>query len=134
MRRAGPILIVVIGIAALIINLVPGIRVPDSTSPDGQRTLETRLGLDLQGGLRVEYQAKQVGDKIPRPEDLEVIRQIIEKRVNASGVSEPVITTQGTDRVVVELPGVSDPEAIRKLVGTTGRLDFVPLGQTQMTV
>src|SRR5262245_57720462 len=130
MRKAGPILIAIIGIAALIIVFVPGLRVPDSTSPDGQRLLETRLGLDLQGGLRVEYQAKQVGDKIPRPEDLEVIRQIIERRVNATGVSEPVITTQGTDRVVVELPGVSDPNAVRELVGQTGRLDFVPLGNT----
>jgi len=134
MRKAGPILILVIGIAALIINFVPGLRVPDGTSPDGQRTLDTRLGLDLQGGLRVEYQAKQVGDKIPRPEDLQVIREIIERRVNATGVSEPVITTQGTDRVVVELPGVSDPNAIRQLVGTTGRLDFVPLGSTQKNV
>ncbi|HEX5014283.1 MAG TPA: protein translocase subunit SecD [Candidatus Limnocylindrales bacterium] len=134
MRKAGPILIVVIGIAALIINFVPGLRVPDATSPDGQRTLDTRLGLDLQGGLRVEYQAKQVGDKIPRPEDLEVIREIIERRVNATGVSEPVITTQGSDRVVVELPGISDPNAVRELVGQTGRLDFVPLGSTPKNV
>jgi protein-export membrane protein SecD len=134
MRKAGPILIVVIGIAALIINFVPGLRVPDSTSADGQRLIETRLGLDLQGGLRVEYQAKPVGDKAPRPEDLEVIRQIIERRVNATGVSEPVITTQGTDRIVVELPGVSDPNSIRQLVGTTGRLDFVPLGSTPKNV
>src|SRR5262245_62981167 len=111
MRKAGPILIFVIGIAALILVFVPGIRVPDASSPDGQRLIETRLGLDLQGGLRVEYLAKQVGDRIPRPEDLDVIRDIIERRVNATGVSEPVITTQGSDRIVVELPGVSDPNA-----------------------
>ena len=61
-----------------------------------------------------------------------VIKDIIERRVNATGVSEPVVTTQGTDRVVVELPGVTDPDAIRKLVGQTGRLDFVPLGSTQV--
>ncbi len=128
MRKTGPILILVIGIAALVIDLVPSLRVPDSQSADGMRAVETKLGLDLQGGLRVEYQAKQVGDKIPRPEDLEVIRDIIERRVNATGVSEPVITTQGTDRIVVELPGVSDPNAVRRLVGQTGRLDFVPLG------
>jgi preprotein translocase subunit SecD len=134
MRKAGPILIVVIGIAALIINFVPGLRLPDSTSADGSRPIETRLGLDLQGGLRVEYQAKQVGDKVPRPEDLQVIREIIERRVNATGVSEPVITTQGADRVVVELPGVSDPNAVRELVGQTGRLDFVPLGSTPKNV
>jgi protein-export membrane protein SecD len=131
MRKTGPILILVIGLAALIIDIVPGIRVPDATSPDGTRAVETKLGLDLQGGLRVEYQAQQVGDRIPRPEDLEVIRGIVERRVNASGVSEPVITTQGADRVVVELPGVSDPNAVRALVGQTGRLDFVPLGNVQ---
>jgi protein-export membrane protein SecD len=131
MRKIGPILILIIGIAALIIDFVPGLRVPDSQSADGQRAVETKLGLDLQGGLRVEYQAKQVGDKIPRPEDLEVIRDIIERRVNATGVSEPIITTQGVDRIVVELPGVSDPNAVRRLVGQTGRLDFVPLGDVQ---
>ena len=133
MRKTGPILILIIGLAALIVDFVPNLRIPDATAADGSRAIETRLGLDLKGGLRVEYQAKQVGDKIPGPNDLEVIRTIIENRVNATGVSEPVITTQGADRVVVELPGVSDPQAIRDLVGQTGRLDFVPLGSTQMT-
>ncbi len=128
MRKSGPILILVIGILALIIDFVPGISVPDA---EGTRVLETKVGLDLQGGLRVEYQALPVGDKAPRPEDLEVIRTIIENRVNSTGVAEPVITTQGSDRIVVELPGVSDPNAIRNLVGQTGRLDFVPLGTTQ---
>jgi preprotein translocase subunit SecD len=133
MRKTGPFLILIIGVLALIIDFVPGLRIPDSTAADGQRDIETRLGLDLRGGLRVEYQAKQVGDKIPRPEDLEVIRKIIENRVNSTGVSEPVITTQGSDRIVVELPGVSDPESVRRLVGRTGRLDFVPLGTVQKT-
>jgi preprotein translocase subunit SecD len=131
MRKTGPILIIVIGLAALLVDILPGIRLPDATSPDGSRLVETKLGLDLQGGLRVEYQAQQVGDRIPRPEDLEVIRGIVERRVNASGVSEPIITTQGSDRIVVELPGASDPNAIRALVGQTGRLDFVPLGSLQ---
>ena len=131
MRKTGPILILIIGLLALIVDFVPGLSVPDPSAESGvNRPIETKLGLDLQGGLRVEYQAKQVGDKIPRPEDLEVIRQIIENRVNATGVSEPVVTTQGSDRIVVELPGVSDPEAVRTLVGQTGRLDFVPLGNT----
>jgi preprotein translocase subunit SecD len=133
MRKTGPILILIIGLAALIVDFVPNLRIPDAAAADGSRAIETRLGLDLKGGLRVEYQALQVGDRIPGPNDLEVIRTIIENRVNATGVSEPVITTQGSDRVVVELPGVSDPQAIRDLVGQTGRLDFVPLGTTQMT-
>jgi preprotein translocase subunit SecD len=131
MRKTGPILILVIGLLALIGDFVPGLTLPDAAATSGNRPIETKLGLDLRGGLRVEYQAQQVGDKIPRQEDLDVIRKIIEARVNASGVSEPVVTTQGSDRIVVELPGVSDPNAIRKLVGATGRLDFVPLGQVQ---
>ena len=58
MRRAGPILIVVIGVLALLICFCPGLRLPDSTASDGQwRLIETKLGLDLEGGLRVEYQA-----------------------------------------------------------------------------
>ena len=129
MRRTGPILILVVGLLALIVDFVPGVTVPDPVS--GSRLLETKLGLDLRGGLRVEYQAQQAGDKIPTPEDLEVIRGIIENRVNATGVSEPVVTTQGADRIVVELPGVSDPDSVRRLVGQTGRLDFVPLGTVQ---
>ena len=129
MRKSGPILILIIGLLALILDFVPGLTLPDASSESGSRPIETKLGLDLRGGLRVEYQALPVGDKKPRPEDVEVIRKIIENRVNASGVSEPVVTTQGTDRIVVELPGVSDPDAIRRLVKQTGRLDFVPLGQ-----
>ena len=132
MRRAGPILILLIGVAR------PGRSTssrasscPTSASADGAwRTVETKLGLDLAGGLRVEYQALPVDGKSPTPGDMCVIKDIVERRVNTTGVSEPLVTTQGSDRVVVELPGVTDPEAVRKLVGQTGRLDFVPLGST----
>jgi preprotein translocase subunit SecD len=133
MRKAGPILILLIGVLALIIDFMPGLHLPDSQSADGTwRLVETKLGLDLSGGLRVEYQAQPVGGKQPSPGDMSVIKDIIERRVNTTGVSEPVVTTQGSDRVVVELPGVTDPEAVKKLVGATGRLDFVPLGSTQV--
>lgn len=131
MRKTGPLLILIIGVLALFVDFVPGIVVPDTANESGSRVLETKLGLDLQGGLRVEYQAQPAGDRAPRPEDLEVIRGIIENRVNATGVAEPVVTTQGSDRIVVELPGVSDPNSVRRLVGQTGRLDFVPLGDIQ---
>src|SRR4029079_17320893 len=135
MRKAGPILILLIGVLALVVVFFPGLRLPDSSSADGTwRLVETKLGLDLSGGLRVEYQAVPVEGKEPTAGDMGILKDIVERRVNSTGVCETRVTTQGKDRVVVELPGVSDPEAIRKLVGTTGRLDFVPLGQTQMTV
>lgn len=132
MRRTGPILILLIGVFALFLDFFPNIRVPDATSPTGERTIETKLGLDLSGGLRVEYQAQQVEGQKPDRAAMAIIKDIVERRVNQSGVSEPVVVTQGDDRVVVELPGVTDPDSVRKLVGQTGRLDFVPLGQTQV--
>jgi preprotein translocase subunit SecD len=132
MRRAGPILIILIGVIALFIDFFPGLKLPDSTSPTGARPIETKLGLDLSGGLRVEYQAQTVEGKSPSPADMAIIKEIVERRVNGTGVSEPVVVTQGSDRIVVELPGVTDPDAVRQLVGQTGRLDFVPLGQTQV--
>jgi preprotein translocase subunit SecD len=134
MRRAGPILIVVIGIIAVLVAFVPGLRVPDTTATDGQwRLLETKLGLDLEGGLRVEYQALPKDGQNPTPEAMGVIKDIIERRVNTTGVSEPVVVVQGSDRVVIELPGVSDVDSVRRLVGQTGQLDFVPLGTTPAT-
>ncbi|MFL5679542.1 MAG: protein translocase subunit SecD [Chloroflexota bacterium] len=126
MRRTGPLLIAVIGLLALLVDFYPHLRLPE-LGGGGVRQIETKLGLDLEGGLRVEYQALPAGGKTPDAAALNVIRTIIENRVNGTGVSEPVVTTQGTDRVVVELPGVSDPESVRQLVGRTGRLDFVPI-------
>ena len=134
MRKAGPILILLIGIFALVVDFVPRLTLPDSQSADGNwRPIETKLGLDLSGGLRVEYQALPVEGIKPGPENMAIIKDIVERRVNQTGVSEPVVTTQGNDRIVVELPGVTDPESVRRLVGQTGRLDFVPLGSTQAT-
>ena len=123
MPRPSVILIIVVGLFALLVDFAPQLGFQQVLN----RPIETKLGLDLSGGLRVEYQAQQVEDRVPTAADLAVIQAIVERRVNATGVSEPVVTTQGSDRVVVELPGVSDPEAVRRLVGQTGRLDFVPI-------
>jgi preprotein translocase subunit SecD len=134
MRRAGPVIILVIGVLALLIDFFPNLRLPDSSATDGQwRLVETKLGLDLEGGLRVEYQALPKDGVAPTSEGMGVIKDIIERRVNTTGVSEPVVVVQGSDRVVIELPGVSNVDAVRSLVGQTGQLDFVPLGTTGAT-
>jgi preprotein translocase subunit SecD len=126
-RRAGPILIAVIGVLALLVDFLPGLTLPDFSSEGGSRLIETKLGLDLRGGLKVEYRVDPSGGKQPTLADVEVVKGIIERRVNATGVSEPVVVTSGTDRVVVEVPGVTDTNEIRKLVGQTGQLAFVPI-------
>jgi preprotein translocase subunit SecD len=132
-RRTGPILIAVIGLLALVIDFWPNLYLPELTGGEGgARKIETKLGLDLQGGLKVEYRVDPNGERQPTLADVEVVKQIIERRVNATGVSEPVVVTSGTNRIVVEVPGISDTKAIRKLVGQTGQLQFVPI-PTSMT-
>ena len=126
MRKTGPILILVIGLLALIVDFYPRLRLPD-LGGSGARQIETKLGLDLEGGIRVEYIARPVDGRSPDLAALGVIRDIVERRVNTTGVSEPVVTTQGSDRIVVELPGATDADAVTRLVGRTGRLDFVPI-------
>ena len=127
MRRTGPILIAVIGLLALVIDFWPNLTLPAFTAGETSRRIETKLGLDLQGGLKVEYRVMPRGGQTPTLQDVEVVKDIIERRVNATGVSEPVVVTSGTDRVVVEVPGISDTAAIRRLVGQTGSLQFVPI-------
>ena len=112
---------------ALFLDFWPNLYLP-ALSPDQEaRKVETKLGLDLQGGLKVEYRVIPAAGQTPDQAAVEVVKQIIERRVNATGVSEPVVLTSGTDRIVVEVPGISDTEAIRRLVGQTGLLEFVPL-------
>ncbi len=80
-------------------------------------------GLDLKGGLRVMLEAKGI---VPTPQDLEQVRNVIENRVNQTGVAEPLVQIQGTNRIVVELPGLSQAEQTRavELIGKTAKLEF----------
>ena len=132
MRRTGPILIVVVGLLALAASLF-ALPLPSLSPSGGAAVAETKLGLDLQGGLRIEYRVLPAEGKVPTKADLEVLKQIILNRVDASGVSEPQVVVQDPDRIIVEMPGIQNADQIRKLVGTTGRLDFVPLGTTTAT-
>lgn len=123
MRRILPFIIVAVGLAALAVDVLPMNR-PGSDPP---RPIDTRLGLDLQGGLRGEYQLIATDRQPVTAENLATTRTIIEQRVNATGVAEPIVQTQGSDRITVEIPGVANVEEVRDLLGSTGRLDFVPV-------
>jgi SecD/SecF fusion protein len=82
------------------------------------------LGLDLRGGLRVVLQVKN--GVIPAIEDLNQSRSVIENRVNQTGVAEPQVQINGNNRIVVELPGLSQADQDRAiaLVGKTAKLEF----------
>ena len=89
MRRAGPILILLIGVLALFVDFFPGLAVPDPTSADGSwRTLETKLGLDLEGrpAGRVPGAAGR-GPSRPSSGDMAIIKDIVERRVNGRPAS-----------------------------------------------
>jgi preprotein translocase subunit SecD len=84
------------------------------------------LGMDLKGGVYLEYQADFSGNSSASNADrLAGARDIIARRVNAWGISDAVVSTQGTDRIVVELPSYKDPEAAKQMVGTTAQLVFM---------
>ncbi len=84
-----------------------------------------RLGLDLRGGIHLVYQA-DFSDIEPGTE-AEAINgaiAVIERRINILGVAEPVIQKQGTDRILVELPGISEADKAKRLIGQTALLEF----------
>ncbi|PZA08994.1 MULTISPECIES: protein translocase subunit SecD [unclassified Meiothermus] len=82
-----------------------------------------KLGLDLQGGLRIVLEPTT--PSFTR-QDLDVARTVIENRVNALGVAEPLVQIQGNRRIVVELPGLSkaDEDRAIRLIGQTAVLEF----------
>ncbi len=90
--------------------------------------LELKRGLDLQGGLHVVLQADLAEGEEITDGAMQAVRGIIENRVNALGVAEPVIQLEGNDRIIVELPGVSDPDEAIRLFKETGRLEFLGTG------
>ena len=87
MQRFLPYIVVVLFLAAVAVIVVPIFQ----TNP----MFTTHLGLDLQGGLRGEYQIIATNEQPVTPEILAQTRTIIENRVNAKGVTEPVVQTQG---------------------------------------
>ncbi len=86
---------------------------------------EMRLGLDLQGGIHMVYQA-DFSEVEPGSESeaLDGAIAVIERRINVFGVLEPVIQRQGDDRILVELPGVSEAEEAKALIGQTALIEF----------
>jgi preprotein translocase subunit SecD len=84
-----------------------------------------RLGLDLQGGIHMVYQA-DFSDIEPGEEGeaIDGAVAVIERRINILGVAEPMIQKQGTDRILVELPGISEADKAKKLIGQTALIEF----------
>ncbi|MEN4042230.1 MAG: protein translocase subunit SecD, partial [Anaerolineaceae bacterium] len=117
------ILVLLAGVIWVALPNNPGIRIGQF-----ERSLETILGLDLQGGMQVLLEV---------PENISVdaqamrdARQILENRANALGVSEVTLQVAGDRRIVGEFPGVTDTEQVVAVLRQTGLLEFVDFGDT----
>jgi preprotein translocase subunit SecD len=87
-------------------------------------------GLDLQGGLQVLLEANPPAGQSIDADALNGTRNTLERRVNGLGVSEPVIQTRGNNQIIVELPGLDDPEAAIAVLQETALLEIInPNGQ-----
>lgn len=92
--------------------------------------LPLQLGLDLRGGAQLTIQAKPTQEvKTISDNDINAVKTVIENRINALGVSEPLVQTVGTDKVLVQLPGVTDPQQAERILGGTAQLEFRPQRQ-----
>ena len=93
-----------------------------------------RQGLDLQGGTHVVLQAVDTPDAKVDNDAVDRVVKIIERRVNELGLTEPTIQRQGKDRIIVELPGVKDPDKAIAMLGRTALLEFKDVsGKTVLT-
>ncbi len=114
------LIVVVLGIAIYLVTPTPVI-------PGLDREIKTYLGLDLVGGIQVLLEADLPEDADITPEQMGTARRIVENRVNGLGVSEAVVQQAGNRRIVVELPGVEDPEQAVATIRGTALLEFVDL-------
>jgi preprotein translocase subunit SecD len=109
------LLIVIITGVALFINLNP------SNNFLGRDT-SFRLGLDLQGGIQVLLRSTSPD---ATQDEVQTAAGVIERRVNGLGVGETVVQLAGSDRIIVELPGVDNPDQAVETLRGTGRLEFI---------
>lgn len=118
--------IVLIAAFAVYIDLPQGGKI-DLTKLKINYTKEfkTYLGLDLQGGAHLEYQAdlKDVAED-KRSEAMSSVRSALERRVFLFGVQEPLVETAGSDRIIIELPGLTDIDKAVEVLKETPFLEF----------
>ncbi len=93
---------------------------------EGLKEKALKLGLDLQGGMhlvmevdKTDLEEKEAHDAVDRA--IEIVRN----RVDQFGVAEPLIQREGENRIVVQLPGLLDPERAKTLIGQTALLEFI---------
>lgn len=132
MRNSTVPLVLVLLLAAATLYLVLPVEHPAwvermvSLGSETPRDLsEFKLGLDLQGGTQVLLEADLAEGQTVDEGAMSAAKIIVENRVNGLGVSEAIVQAQGTNRLIVELPGVDNPDQAVETLRSTGQLEFV---------
>lgn len=86
-----------------------------------------RLGLDLRGGTQVVLEARPTAEQDLDDDTLDRTLEVLRRRVDSLGVAEPTLQRSGDARIIVELPGVTDPDEALEVIGRTAQLTFHPV-------
>ncbi|MFB0537349.1 MAG: protein translocase subunit SecD [Anaerolineae bacterium] len=134
MRERNTALLVGIAILAIVIIWIdlpdnPGIHIHWGFI-NIDRDIRVHQGLDLQGGLQVLLEADVPEGTEIDSEAIDTAKVIVENRVNGLGVTEPLVQKRGERRIIVELPGIEDPELAIATIQETGLLEFIDAGYT----
>ena len=114
-------------IIAVIVIIAIWLDLPNNLSLFGRPNVFTHLGLDLVGGVQALLEADVPAGTTVDPTSMNTAVKIVENRVNGLGVSEAVVQKAGSQRIVVEIPGVKDPQQAIATIKTTGLLEFVDM-------
>jgi protein-export membrane protein SecD/preprotein translocase SecF subunit len=102
------------------------------TSRPGKSGAPVNLGLDLQGGMHLALELDQSQRVSADPKkDIDLALTVLRKRIDEFGVLEPLVQKTGTDRIVVELPGLTEPERAKEIVQRSAFLEFRITDKTQ---
>jgi preprotein translocase subunit SecD len=99
---------------------------------DTVRTVPLKLGLDLQGGMHLMLEVDESkAAVVDKADAIDRALKVVRTRIDEFGVSEPVVQKAGTDRIVVELPGINDPQRAQNLLQKNAYLQFQITDKTQ---
>src|SRR5919112_1188039 len=87
-------------------------------------TKSTQLGLDLQGGVSAQLKGSQTGGGKVTRQEMEQSADLIRQRIDRLGVAEPDVRVQSENQIVVQIPGVKNPEEVIRIIGSTAQLGF----------
>lgn len=111
-------------LSAIFVLFALSILIVIPKSPLAGEKIKARLGLDLQGGTELIYQAN-LSESSNKVNDLENLKSVFRSRIDDLGVAEPTIQNVGLDRIMIELPGVSDINQAIETIGQTYELVFM---------